>query len=335
MEPTVPVVSSAFPRVRDLLRASWNTYKARISTFFPLTVLAFVISLITPMVHGPWLVTIFLIFSTIVFTIIEIALYKNLSYENNIGFVQTITEALQYFPKYVWTFIVLSLIILGGFVLLIVPAFVWMVTLGFAIPILVVEHKWGMEALVQSRTYVYGRGWRVANSFLWLSLALGCLSIVSRIILHFVPPNGVLTTAIQFLPIFLSLPISAAYTFNLYKYLKESNPNTELRGKKILTTAAILGVLASVAIMVGSLFFIYKFAPLIQQKITEAQEIKDHPYIITPADYAGINGGEELANYIISNLNHGISKDTTRKLLVERGWPPENVDRVLSAVKRQ
>jgi hypothetical protein len=275
MDNNITATVSAFPRVRDLLKSSWSIYKARIETFLLLTLFGFVFSLITTIVHG-WAVGLLLIISTFIYVIVEIGIYKNLSYENDIGFTQSIKLSLKYFLKYVWTFLLLSMIIFGGFVLLIVPAFVWMVALGFALPIIVVEDKWGMDALVQSRSYVRGRGWRVANSYLWFGLIIGSLSIIPNIILHFLPPNQVLTTAIHYLPTFVSLPLAAAYTFNLYKYLKESSQNVEVKSKKLLFASAILGVFATLGIVVGLLYVTYKFLPVIEQKALQEQ-IKNHP----------------------------------------------------------
>ncbi|MDR1998106.1 MAG: hypothetical protein LBQ83_07280 [Candidatus Margulisbacteria bacterium] len=95
--------------------------------------------------------------------------------------------ALKYFSwadlKYFWTMlgtnILYSLIILGGYILLVIPGLVWTITYAFA-PLLVIDKKLSVtQALAASRKLVSGQRWPV---FLW-SLAIGIFNLAGLLCL--------------------------------------------------------------------------------------------------------------------------------------------------------
>lgn len=80
---------------------------------------------------------------------------------------------LRWWPA-IGTNILLTIFLIGLFILLIIPGIIYSVYWTFALCAVVLCHKSGMNALDYSKAIVQGRWWTI----LWYSLALGIISIV-------------------------------------------------------------------------------------------------------------------------------------------------------------
>ncbi|GBR77563.1 hypothetical protein RDn1_222 [Candidatus Termititenax dinenymphae] len=88
-------------------------------------------------------------------------------------------DNLKYFWTYLGTNILISLIVIAGTILLIIPGIVWTLTYAFA-PILVIDQKLSVtKALAASRQIVTGQRW---NVFVWY-LAIGVFNFVGMLLL--------------------------------------------------------------------------------------------------------------------------------------------------------
>ena len=94
-----------------------------------------------------------------------------------LAYFMDINDSHKYFWSYIFASILLGLIVFGGFILLIIPGFVWALTYGLA-PILVIDKKLSPpKALAMSRKLMTGQR---LNLFVW-GLAMFGIHIVGML----------------------------------------------------------------------------------------------------------------------------------------------------------
>lgn len=98
------------------------------------------------------------------------ALYMIVHQEESPSFAQGLTWAKSNFWRLVWLSILTSLIVWGGFVLLIVPGIIVAVYVCLSQIVLVKESQTGLAALLRSRQLVWGNWWAVALRLLGAQL---------------------------------------------------------------------------------------------------------------------------------------------------------------------
>lgn len=148
----------------------------------------------------------------------------------------TVTEAyrksLNILPSYIYINILVAIATIPGFLLLGIPAIIYMVWFSFAAFVFVYEGHNGPNALMRSREYVIHRWWRVAGRafFIILILLLAQIlgSILNNSIIYFLRVWKDFAEFIQViipnLIVVLSVPLSICYTNVLYTNLKETRP---------------------------------------------------------------------------------------------------------------
>src|SRR5581483_10750529 len=124
-------------------------------------------------------------------------------------------RAFQFFWPSVWIAILTMLAVGGGTILLIVPGIMLAVQLVFSNYALVLEHRYGMGALTQSRAYIKGYWW----AFVGRSLLLILLIMVAMLVILI--PLTVLLGAVAgsiLYGIFLLFitPFSVAYQYDIF-----------------------------------------------------------------------------------------------------------------------
>lgn len=147
--------------------------------------------------------------------------------DEKLGAGESYSESWPKFFSYWWIAILTGFLMLAGFFLFVIPAFVfgvWFVFAGFA---LVFDNQKGLSALVKSREYVRGRWRPVFWRLFLLAAAMGILSSV--------PVFGQIVA-------FLAWPFFMVYLYLIFTELKS------FRGKAAVTKAVknkivILGVL--------------------------------------------------------------------------------------------
>lgn len=133
--------------------------------------------------------------------------------------------------SFLWLAILMSAIIIGGFILGIIPGIILSVGFSLSVLVLFVENDKGLRALVKSWNYVRGYWWAVWGRSLFLSLALALLSfVIVEILVLFLganptyPGRDVATQWVDFfrLAIILAfiLPFQISYFYSLYLQLK-------------------------------------------------------------------------------------------------------------------
>jgi hypothetical protein len=170
--PTQQIQLAKLPGPGELIRSSWETLKLRWKSIVGVYILFVGIILLLSMLFGGGValsiglgkqvfLTIigFLIFYIGIFLIgvwMQAALALSIVGDSNTGVVQNIKLA---WPKIIPLFLVtllMGLIVLGGFMLFVIPGIIFMIWFAFGNFIVVFENKRGVDALFTSKEYMKG-----------------------------------------------------------------------------------------------------------------------------------------------------------------------------------
>lgn len=149
---------------------------------------------------------------------------------------ETYRIALPYFWPLVWVSLLSGLVVLGGFLLLLVPGVILAVMLSFSRIAVVVDDKRGMDALMWSKELVHGLWWEVFKRLISLGLLLGVVSILLGIVPYIGSALSILT-----------VPFSMMFVVRLYdelKALKGLVPGVTTHGRGMLVGAMVVGIVA-------------------------------------------------------------------------------------------
>ena len=138
--------------------------------------------------------------------------------------------ALPYIFRYVGLAILLTIILLGGYILLIIPGIIFSVWFAFAYLVLITEDTGVTEALKKSRNYVRGRWWGVFGRL--VALILISLVFVLGLAVLLIPltifANPLVIEVVNLCVSAIVAPIAVSYSYALYQDLASpANPTTE------------------------------------------------------------------------------------------------------------
>ncbi len=157
-----------------------------------------------------------------------------------------------------WVSILTGLVVMSGLLLLGIGAIVFGTWLSFASWTLIDEGHRGTRALQQSYAYVKGRGWGV----FWRVFVFSFLgALVSSIISSLTGGNGenpsVLSNVLGLVFYLVWTPLSIAFTYALYRGLKNSRPNlpAPTGPKTWYVVGAVAGLLVPLVIAAVALSF--------------------------------------------------------------------------------
>ncbi len=153
----------------------------------------------------------------IVGSIGKIALIKTIQNKGQSTINQLIKSAWPLVFRYILLQLLLTLIILVGLALLVIPGLFFIVIFGFATMILVVEGVGGLSALKRSRYYVRNRFWPVVGR---MAIPVLGMILISAIFSLF--DSAILSILFQLVSTFFFAPVIMIYTFKLYEGLKSS-----------------------------------------------------------------------------------------------------------------
>ena len=270
-------IEKSLPKANVLLKDAWQIYKNR---FWVLIGLLLIPTLATALVvFVPVILDIFpkfytnlyilipaITFSILLVMILSLWCWLALLYavrdrSEAIGIKESLRRAWgKQILSFWWIGILEFFTILGGFILLVVPAIIFMVWFSLSSFVFVKEGQKGFNALLRSKEYVQGQWrsvfWRLLIIFLlWLVFYLVVLGI------NFVVSEGVGDIVALIINI-LFWPLILIYLFLLYDALREMRP--QLVGQPVMAKkgffvfASILGlivviVLPTIFILVGLL----------------------------------------------------------------------------------
>jgi hypothetical protein len=257
-----PVINSALPGPIALLKQAWGLYKNNIWKFAGIMAIPMVLAFIlTLLAGGGFLVLLFFIWKmkllglalllvagligAIIFTLLFIWSHVALmvavrDHEERIGVLEAYKRSRHLISSYFTTNLIVGLVVLGGFVLFIVPGVIFAVWLNLVSWIFVCEKLKGMDALARSREYVRGKWgavlWRIVFVFIVyfvVVLVLGAILSVVKI------PDMLRPLQSLIMSTFIA-PFITVYMYFLYMNLRVSNPPVSSEAEKPKKTLFIV-----------------------------------------------------------------------------------------------
>jgi len=230
----------------ELFKNSWELYKKKAATLAVLFTVPFIVSVLATIVAGRQVSTTSpgfvggispfggaavggtaLAFGVIVFIVslwIQVASVEAIdSGEERPNVSDLLSKSWPLILTYLLVAILAGLAILGGFILLIIPGFIFAVWFSFSTFTLVLENKRGVEALKASKALVAGRFGAVFGRFFLLVLSLIGISIVAALVLAIMPETlrQILQSALSS---YVISPLELIFAYLLYKELKAKGP---------------------------------------------------------------------------------------------------------------
>lgn len=260
-------MSDQITPIGELFSLTWNQYKQRaipllavimISTvviggLILVTVLCGVIggAILTHLVSEgitisiiAALSSIFLLGITVVIIWCQTAMLA-ITVDEDLGIIESFQRGWQYFWPMTWVVTILSGVLMAGFALGVLPAFVFMVWFSFCAFIMLAEDRRGLDTLLASREYVRGYGWNTFGKMTVIWLISGMASVI--------PFIGQILS-ILFTPFFL------LYLLAMYRDLKSIKGTVELRddgGSRIFWwTVTVIGLLLPIIALLGALYLL-------------------------------------------------------------------------------
>lgn len=141
--------------------------------------------------------------------------------DSNLSVKGAYAKAKPYFWRYIGLVILLSVIVMVGMILLVIPGIIFAVWLSMAYFVLILENKNITDSLKQSKDYVTGHWWGVFGRMLFLVLASIVVGLAAGIVIGIFSifiPEMVVGILFNLLNLVL-VPISVSYFYLLYRDL--------------------------------------------------------------------------------------------------------------------
>jgi hypothetical protein len=205
----------------NILGEAWLIYKSRIKTFLGIMVISFLATLafvyktkeISTMEPFSLQLTLFSLIVAFIQMFAQLALiYAIQDPQKVIGIKDSYKRALAKFIPFVWTSLLVAIIVLGGFILLIIPGIIFTLWFSFYGFIFVEEDLKGTKAIFKSKEYVQGRMGDIFLRFIFIVFLLLVIPIIFSFVL------GKLASPIIS---FFASPLAMIYCFLVYKKTKE------------------------------------------------------------------------------------------------------------------
>lgn len=240
-----------------LLKSAWQIYKARFWSLLSLYVLPILVlgglitifALLTLMF--PTLSPVVLVFISLLlfipFAIVSlrsaVALIFAIVAPQPVGVFEAFKISKGKALSFFWVGLLMGLVMMGGFVMLIVPGFIFLAWFSLSQFIFVAEGHKGFSALLKSKEYVNGNLGKVFLRLLFIVVINILVSLVIKFGIGLI--SETVAGVVSGLFSLLSAPLWFAYTFSLYQALRAKKPeliSQPVSGRKgLLIFSAILG----------------------------------------------------------------------------------------------
>lgn len=294
------------PTGSELLKNTWHVYKSRFGTFVAIAAVPTLFALV-PIAFSLFGITLFPKdtlegkVGTFIFTLAQwfvsiwstIALIYAVKDRNEpIVLGEAYKRALGNFLSFVWVSGLTSLVMLGGFVLGIIPGIIALIWLSFASFVLIAEDVRGMNALVRSKEYIRGIWWNIFGRTavigvvclgLFLILIVGIIALTFGIgfalggIERALPAMLVVGSYATLLARIFIYPLFLTFFFLLYEHVRSRklslDPLLISKGKtlfKIFIAAPILLIVAFIGMMLVSISMREKSKEIMNEIPTES-----------------------------------------------------------------
>ncbi|MBU4077986.1 hypothetical protein KKE85_00010 [Patescibacteria group bacterium] len=220
-----------FQSVFELLKESWWIYKKRIKTFLgiliiPVGFLLFfdiVIYLLgnTDIVYSIW----FSVAGAISYfgsVFLWFWAWPSLIYsiKDDIGVKESYQRGWKMFLSYIWVYLLFIIIISGGFLLFIIPGFLFLIWFSLSVFVVIFEGRKGFEALFRSKELMHNNFWKILGRFSILFLIIIIIGMIFGLLFTGAESiSRVELVSAYFFQLFF-LPFFFIYLTLIYKELK-------------------------------------------------------------------------------------------------------------------
>ena len=142
--------------------------------------------------------------------------------KGDMGIKRALAETRNLILSYYWVSILLGLIVLGGFILFIVPGVYLAIALSLTMFVLILEREKGLNAIIKSREYTRGNVWRITKYALYTLVYIVPAYLVLFLI-QIVTKNTPVAFIYDIVSQVFSLvfaPLLIAYGYRVYEHIK-------------------------------------------------------------------------------------------------------------------
>lgn len=229
--------------ISDLIKSGWNLYIKNIKKMLipiAITLPPYVLLYLLQYIIFPgqeivmFLILALAIFINLWISILFIEMINKISKNQNYNLNELYQSSMKKIASYFWVAILVGLIVMGGFILLIIPGIIFAVWYAFAEYIVVLEDKdnKGLKALSASKDIVKGRWgaafWRLFIPSLLVYIAGVIITLILTLILSLgnvefatIDQNLLFNTLTSLIFLFLA-PLFTAYGVIVYNNFKET-----------------------------------------------------------------------------------------------------------------
>ncbi len=170
------------------------------------------------------------------------------------GIAQSLRVGFTLFFPALWMLILVSFVMIGGYVMLIVPGILMSLWFSLSSFALVIEGKRGLNALLQSREYVRGHWWATLVRFLALYIPMVFIYLAYSLF------GQMIGMVIYLIATVFIGPFVSVYLYRIYQNLTVLKPTLAVSqptsGRGFLITSGIIGLIAPPILTFAFLFLI-------------------------------------------------------------------------------
>lgn len=361
--PTAPVAPGSVPpppglvarkTASNIFKEAWSVYKAKFGTLLLIVAIPALL-LYGALLLGPLLeeaggekvsagtslalsiaFLIIIIVSIVLQYISQIALVLAIKGRaEGFGARESYARAFRIAFSYFWVSFLTGLIVLGGFVLLIIPGIIFSLQFAFAAFVLIGEGDRGIQALLKSREYVKGRLGDLFARLFALSIVVGVVVYLPIILLDLLKVSEIVLNFVSGGIGLLATPFAVVYMYLTYENFRDTHGQiTNLppgRGK--IVGWAVWGMIAIPLIIIG-LFVIIGLG--LGRKQNNAQDTFRDKQIVDIVKDVDLRDNLEIEKIkLVSETTNDVVKDSAidpglrsfRRILV---IPDNEPDKVLA-----
>lgn len=283
-----------FPSAGELFKRSWNLYKAHLGTFLKIAGVPIVLDLMFIIIllyysiaygltfneifsSAEWPILLLVAVTNLIASVLQLWSHAALIYavksEGNIKVKEAYRRSFSKVAAFIWITFLSSLIIFGGFMFFIVPGLIFGVWFSMVYFVVIDENLRGTDALLRSREYIRGNFSKVLSLLLGLFLYsvvilivfFVVIAVLAAVVTGLLASSGLVDIGSAFRQLndaeikldfsFVLYPISTAYTYFVYKHLRElklksdSNQDYSPRRKIKYLAAGVSGIVLFIAVL--------------------------------------------------------------------------------------
>jgi len=323
-------IDKSLPKATALLKDAWQIYRSRFWVLIGLLLipaLATILVMFGPIILGvfpKFYTNLYILLPAITLSIVLIMilslwcwlalLYAIRDRSEAIGIKESLRRAWgKQILSFWWIGILEFFTILGGFILLVVPAIIFAVWFSLSSFVFVTEGQRGFNAFLRSKEYVQGRWWSVFRRlliiiFFWLVLYLIVFSI------NFVVSKNIADIISVIINILL-WPLILVYLFLLYDALRELRP--QLFGQPVTAKKGFFvfaSILGPIAIIVLPTLILVGLSN-VRKEVRDAKRIVDLIQVQIILENTYIEAGRYPSTLPGQDFYYGVSSDSRSYVL--------------------